>query len=344
MADASTDRQRWLSDNLDRQAAVVDHLVEQARGATDAVGACLHWLGVDRQAGRYLRALQARRDAAGLATAHRGRLQAAGAGARAHLEAAPAEFVAAARAQLGLRVALVGKGGTGKSLVSGTLARLLARRGRRVLAADLDANPGLAYSLGVPPGQGALPAEALEEHPGAVYGWRLRAGLPPGRAVDRYAVEGPDGVRFLSLGKIGDEERKASRNSIMAMREIVAGFGEPSWDVVGDLEAGPTTPFERYHGFADRVLVVVTPTWVSAMTARRLLPMVADTDPVVLGNQYRGEPDHPGLTPIARIPWDPEAADAERRGLSPLDACPHSPTVAAIARLADTLTHQEVTV
>ena len=48
-----------------------------------------------------------------------------------------------------LRVALVGKGGAGKSVIAGTLARILARRGHRVLALDVDTLPGLALSLGL---------------------------------------------------------------------------------------------------------------------------------------------------------------------------------------------------
>nr|MDQ6928786.1 AAA family ATPase [Actinomycetota bacterium] len=52
-----------------------------------------------------------------------------------------------------MKLAMVGKGGVGKTSISGTLARLLARRGRRVLAIDGDPNPNLALTLGVPPEQ-----------------------------------------------------------------------------------------------------------------------------------------------------------------------------------------------
>jgi CO dehydrogenase maturation factor len=49
-----------------------------------------------------------------------------------------------------LRVAVVGKGGAGKSLIAGTLAR----RGHHVLALDVDTLPGLALSLGLGPRPG----------------------------------------------------------------------------------------------------------------------------------------------------------------------------------------------
>ena len=47
-----------------------------------------------------------------------------------------------------MRLAFVGKGGAGKSAISGTFARTLARRGRKVFAVDLDTCPGLAFGLG----------------------------------------------------------------------------------------------------------------------------------------------------------------------------------------------------
>lgn len=324
-----------------RQVATVQRLVDTARSAADTDEAILHWLGVQRQCRRHMSWLATRPRSDEETALHRALLEDAAGEARARLGVDPAA-VESARSRLGVRVAVIGKGGAGKSLISGTLARLLARRGRPVLAADLDTNPGLAYSLGVPPGAGMLPDDVLTEHPGASYGWGLRDGLAPADVVERSAVVGPDGVRFVSLGKIGDLDKDAPKRTVVALCELLTGFGEPGWDVVGDLEAGPTTPFERYHSFADHALVVVTPTWVSAMTARRLRPIVDDVDVSMVANQVADGQDPPGVTPAFRIPFDPEAAAAERRGLAPLDACPDSPAVAAIGRLADALTRQEV--
>lgn len=46
----------------------------------------------------------------------------------------------------GVRIVVVGKGGAGKSVVAGTMARVFARGGERVLALDSDLMPGLALS------------------------------------------------------------------------------------------------------------------------------------------------------------------------------------------------------
>ena len=50
-----------------------------------------------------------------------------------------------------MKLAIAGKGGSGKTSLSGTMARHLARRGRHVLAIDGDSNPNLALTLGLPP-------------------------------------------------------------------------------------------------------------------------------------------------------------------------------------------------
>lgn len=342
--DTDADRRQWRAAVMARQAAEVDRLTRTACSGDDAESVCLHWLGALRQARRYLRGLETRPGAHEEKDGHRTSLQGAVQQARAALAEAHPAALTRARSQLGIRVAVIGKGGTGKSLIVGILARLLARRGRPVLAVDFDTNPGLAYSLGVPATAGALSDEAIMEHPGASYGWGFRDGVAPADVVERHTVVGPDGVRFLSLGKIDNLDKDAPKRTVVALCELVADFGEPGWDVIGDMEAGPTTPFERYHSFADRALVVVTPSWVSAMTARRLLPIVDDMDTDVVANQFGDEPDHRGMAPLVRISADPAVADAERQGRAPLDACPDSPTVVDIARLTDMLVNQEVTV
>ena len=342
-------RQGWAVDALERRMAIVEGLVAGGREPLD-------WLGLQRLVRHFLGyaapASPSRPRSEPVAAAfehHVTELQAVASLVEAELAAADPAAVAEARSRLGLRLALIGKGGAGKTVLSSTLARTLARRGRKVFAVDLDTCPGLAFGLGIPVDDAGLPREALEEQPAAPYGWQLAAGLTPDEAVERFAAVAPDGIRFMGLGKIGavdtaagrptiDKER--ARMSVAAVRQILMGFADPSCDVVADLEAGPTTPFENYHEFADDVVVVVGPAWRSAMTARRLIPMVGDRRMTIVANRFRDEPDHPGLAPAIRIPDDPALTQAEREGRSPFEACPDSPAVEAIGRLADLLLAQ----
>ena len=334
-----------------RQNEVLKAMEGATLAASGDVEVCRAWMALARQTVRFLRVVdawsrgRAYRDSAEEVTAHASGLRSL----LGRAEARVGDFDAGARRRaalrMGLRLAVVGKGGVGKTVLSATLARLLARRGRNVLAMDLDTNPGLAFSIGVPPSVGGLPAEALEEHGGAAYGWNLASHLSPAEVVERFAVVGPDGVRYLSLGKIDALEKEAARRSASAVLQLLLGFGDPAWDVIADLEAGPTTPFEGYHSFADRVLVVIGPEWRSALTARRLLPVIGDVPTMVIANRFREPFDHPGLVPAARVPFDEAVSEAERLGLAPVDHCPGSPAVHAmddLARMLVTPTHEEV--
>jgi CO dehydrogenase maturation factor len=341
-------RQAWVLDSLQRRISIVEGLAANAREPLD-------WLAVDRQARTFrglVRAPGPGRASESIRAAfddHVAALEALQARAAKEVSATDLSAVAEARSRLGLRLALIGKGGAGKTVLSSTLARTLARRGRKIFAVDLDTNPGLAFSLGIPVTEAGLPPDAVEEQPSAPYGWQLAAGLTPDEAVQRFAAPGPDGIRFLGLGKIGTPDTAAgrpasdkdqARRSVAAVRQILQGFAAADTDVIADLEAGPTTPFENYHDFSEDVVIVVGPAWRSAMTARRLLPMVGNRRLTVVANRFRDEPDHPGFPPAIRIPADPDLTQAEREGKSPFDACPDSPAVQAIGRLAVLLLEQ----
>ncbi len=348
MTSTLTPRDHWAIQTMERQRAVMEGAVAAATDDVDGVSRCRRWLGTERQAAGYQRYLEPwRRSAAFDRVAselerHREMLHEVRSCALAEVARVDDETRSGARASLGLRVAVIGKGGAGKTVLVGTMARLLARQGRQVLAVDLDTSPGLAFSLGVPLGEAGLPAEAVEADPGANYGWQLAGGLTPDAVVDNFSVRGPDGVHYLGVGKIKSVEKESAKQSVSALIQVLLGFGRPDWDVVADLEAGPTTPFERYHAFASHAIVVVGPAWRSGMTARRLLPMVESQRPLIVGNRFRDEPGHPGLALHARVPFDPDVRDAERSGLSPIDVCPDAPAIRAITELTEQLQLQEV--
>lgn len=350
-SDLVTARDRWAVGTIARQRCTVEEWIDHARSvpADDKVTSCRWWLAVERQIHRYLRNLDPWVEMGGFRRSlpaipeyreslrreqRRARVQIDG-----HAEAAQRQ----ASTQLGVRIAVMGKGGVGKTVIASTLARVLARRGRNVLAADLDTSPGLAISLGMSADEGALPPDAVEVHPGANYGWQLANTLTPLDAVARYAAPAPDGVHLLAVGKIGSADKLAAKRSVAAMVQILLGLGSPEWDVVADLEAGPTTPFERYHSFADDVVVVVGPSSQSALAAKRLFPMVGERNTVVVASGLSGEANQPGLSPRVRVPFDPCVALAERAGHSALDRCPGGPATDAVAQLAELWLHREVT-
>ncbi len=101
-----------------------------------------------------------------------------------------------------MKIAVCGKGGSGKSTISGALARHLARQGHKVVAMDADPNPNLGISLGV----GDEETERLVS---------MRQALDEGEEahaptwdtlISRYGSDGPDGVRLAVVSRIDNPE------------------------------------------------------------------------------------------------------------------------------------------
>jgi len=231
-------------------------------------------------------------------------------------------------------------------VIAGTLARLLARRGRPVLALDSDMLPGLTLSLGARPPDAPPLMDAAER--GEDGRWRLKRGVGPVRAVQRYATEAPDGVRLVQAGKVGPDGLPPIMPAIQAYYRVIHRLRRSpafaAWDIVGDLPAGPRQTAFGWAPYADRFLLVVEPTSQSLLTARRIARIAAQRRPVqitAVANKVRARGDVERIErfldrPVeVVIPADPAVAAAERRGAALLDHAPDAPSVAAIARLAD---------
>lgn len=332
----------WASAWVERQVAVLGGFEESAAQASHQDEECVWWMGVERQAGRYLRRFQAAADG-GPGKAHAvslpySEIEAARDRAWAALARFDGGVCARAKSRLGLRLAVVGKGGIGKSTVASTVARLLARRGRTVVLADLDSNPGNNLGLAASHTESGLPAEVLESHQGAAYGWQLAHGVRPRDVIERFAAPAPDNVRYLGLGKVNAATGNESvKQSTVAGLQILLGFDEPTWDIVADIEAGTSKPFLGYHSFADTAAIVVGPTWRSALTARRLQAVITDLPTTVVCNRL-GDQDAPAnLRVAATVPFDPCLWEADRLGQDPLARCPDSPVATALEGFVETL-------
>jgi CO dehydrogenase maturation factor len=248
-----------------------------------------------------------------------------------------------------MRIAVVGKGGAGKSVVSANLARMLARRGHRVLALDSDTLPGLAFSLGAEvPDDPPLNAAAEQNDKGR---WRLKPGIGPVRAVQRFATDAPDGVRLLQIGKTDKRGLAINRASHNAFYQVIHRLdGAQSlrdWVILGDLPAGARQTAFDWAPYAERFLLVVEPTWQSMLTARRIVRIAggmregAEFSLVVNKVAEPGDAERVqeflGVPLIAAVPVDEDVRSAERAGVALLDHAPDSAAVKALELLADAL-------
>jgi CO dehydrogenase maturation factor len=104
------------------------------------------------------------------------------------------------------RIAVCGKGGSGKTTIAGTLARAYARRGHRVFAVDGDSNPNLALTLGIPQDQVdslmPLPRTLLEQRMDETGVQRTVLALPPEEIFRKYGIAAPDDVTLVLMGRV----------------------------------------------------------------------------------------------------------------------------------------------
>lgn|SRR5688500_6079802 len=105
-----------------------------------------------------------------------------------------------------MKLAISGKGGSGKTTLSATLARLFARRGYSVLAIDGDPNPNLGVALGVTSahlaGLHPLPRTIIEERADEAGTKQIALTEPIGTITAEHGVPAPDGVTLVLTGRV----------------------------------------------------------------------------------------------------------------------------------------------
>lgn len=233
-----------------------------------------------------------------------------------------------------MKIAVAGKGGAGKTTVSGTLARALARSGHEVLALDADANPMLGISLGVGPEQTDVLVAARQElesddaeHETTMEG-----------VVERFGADAPDGVRLVVVSRI-EGPGAGCQCCGLSPNQMMSELEERERVVLCDLEAGVGAVVRA--GNADVVLVVANPTAKSIEVARRAVAIAKETSRViVVANRVASDEDLADIEAVVGgeemvvIPEDRGIANADRDGEAPLDAAPDSAGVAALVDLA----------
>lgn len=97
-----------------------------------------------------------------------------------------------------MKVAVVGKGGTGKTTTTGVLARVWARHGQMVVALDCDSNPNLGIALGLGPEE----TERLYGIRQALDAGEAEHAPTPDELLTRFGATAPDGVLMAVVTKL----------------------------------------------------------------------------------------------------------------------------------------------
>ncbi len=238
-----------------------------------------------------------------------------------------------------MKVAVAGKGGAGKTTVSGTIARALARAGHDVLALDADANPMLGVSLGV----GAEKTDLLLSVREAVDAGEGEHESTMEGLVARFGADAPDGIRLVVASRI-DNDKPGCPCCGVSPDQLLRELEDGHRTVICDCEAGLGTLVRLEAGNADVVLVVANPMAKALEVARRAIEAAEDkAELIVIANRVRNDADLEtirdvlGDREVIVVPEDAAIAAADRDGLAPIDLDENSPGVLALVALADRL-------
>lgn len=259
----------------------------------------------------------------------------------------------------GMKIAVVGKGGVGKTTLAGTLARLLARNGLRVLAIDADPAMNLFYALGVPSDllkstkpiseNSDLIGERASLSSSPDLGTIIRLNPKVDDIIDQYGMRGPDDIRLLIMGtvKSAGSGCLCPANALLRalMRHLVLERDEV---VILDMAAGLEHLGRGTARGVTLMIVVVEPGQQSVETARRIKSLAEELDIdniVAVGNKISsvGEQeflkrsmDELEIPLVGMIPFDKKISEADLVQTAPIDYS-ESPAIDAITEVKEWL-------
>lgn len=175
----------------------------------------------------------------------------------------------AARTSTVSKIAVCGKGGSGKTTAVALLTLALKEAGRRVIVIDADeSNPGLGRMLGIK-GEPRPLSDLFGED--GLFSERERffmEDIPPG------FVSAVDGVRFMAVGKILDPFQGCACSLAESARQIVEKLELKEGELlILDMEAGVESFGRGIERHADTILIVVEPSFESIVVAGRIAQM-----------------------------------------------------------------------
>jgi CO dehydrogenase maturation factor len=237
-----------------------------------------------------------------------------------------------------MKLAISGKGGTGKSTLAAALSLLMAGKGWRVVAVDADPDGNLAAALGASPEEASriIPIskqkELIEERTGAKvkqYGQMFKLNPEVSDIAEGYGTN-LKGITLLVLGAIEAGGSGCACPESVLMRALVSDLVLHRKDaLVMDMEAGIEHLGRATARGVDTLLVMVEPSQRAIDSAHRVARLGAEIglrDIRFVANKVTSPADEqyiraalPGRDIVGVIPWSEEIRSAERQGHPVLD-------------------------
>jgi CO dehydrogenase maturation factor len=236
------------------------------------------------------------------------------------------------------RIAVTGKGGTGKTTLAALLAASLISEGvRPILAVDADPNANYHEALGLD----------VRETLGSMREEAFSRAIPPGMSRTaflalrfRQVLVESDGLDLIAMGQPEGTGCYCFANHLLA--EAMAILQRDYRLVIIDSEAGMEHISRGTIGRPDLILVVSDPGMRGIRTAARIREIAVSLglDPGTMHlviNRDRGAVAEEGTLPLpllGRIPEDPAVQDADLQGRPLVSIPPEAPSRRAVAELA----------
>ena len=237
-----------------------------------------------------------------------------------------------------MKIAISGKGGVGKTTLAGVMARILAKRGRKVLAIDADPDSNLASAIGLPKEALAklLPIASMtsmiEERTGAkkgTFGSVLKLNPKVDDLPDEMGVN-YEGIRLLLLGCIpqGGGGCFCPENVLLKnlVRYLLVKREEA---LIIDMEAGLEHLGRGSTGQVDALIIVVEPGQRAMNTARQIKKLGEDLkikNMMIVGIKVNSEEDRrlieeelSDFPVLGYMSFNPKILQADKEGKSPFD-------------------------
>ena len=230
-----------------------------------------------------------------------------------------------------MKLAIVGKGGVGKTTLAAALARRLASLGRPVVAVDADPDGNLASALGIAEDRMPQPiaqmrdlilqrTDAKDEGAGLMFKLNPKVDDLP----ERFSVDA-SGVRLLVLGTVesGGKGCMCPEGAVLKalMQHLLLRVSD---DVILDMEAGLEHMGRASAKGVDALISVVEPGMRSVQTATKIQKLAQDIGidrTFVVANRVRDprqretlEHSLGGQTILGTLPYCDDLAQADLDG------------------------------
>ncbi len=196
-----------------------------------------------------------------------------------------------------MKIAITGKGGTGKTSVATGLAYIFRKQGKKIIAIDADPDANLATSLGFPASERPTPIvelkEIIQERSGEV-GAFFKLNPKVDDIPDRFSKEHGN-IKLIEMGTVKKGGAgcvcpesaflKALLSHILLNRDEI---------VIVDMEAGVEHLGRGTAQSVDRFIIVVEPNHASIDTAKKIKHLAENLkikEIAVIGNKIRSSQD-----------------------------------------------------